>query len=272
MIGRLKKLLYQRYPEFSVASNFYGMAREFRKSGFMETPYGFKISGPEAMQRGLFEPEETRCIQQYLNEKVDVFIDVGANVGYFTCIARSMNKYTVAVEPLFQNLFFLYANLDVNQWTDVEIFPLGLSDHPGVATIYGPGTAASLIKDWAGVSTKKCTIPLSTLDIIIGSRFRNKQLLIKIDVEGTEYDVLMGAEETISSQPKPIWLVENCVVGHHPAGYNPNFMQVFDFFWKHGYQAKTLDRISKIVSPVDVELWMRNKNTEADSNFLFEMP
>jgi FkbM family methyltransferase len=243
-----------------------------RKSGFKETPYGFKLSGPAVMQNGSFEPEETSLVRQYLREKADVFIDVGANIGYFACIARSMNKHTIAIEPLLQNLYFLYANLDINQWQDVEVFPLGLSTHPGLAILYGPGTAASLIQNWAGISTKKCMIPLSTLDILIGGRFQKKQLLIKIDVEGTEYDVLRGAEETLSSSPNPIWLVENCVIGNHPAGYNPFFTKVFEFFWSRGYQAKSLGRDSKIVSPADVESWVIDKNSDIGINFLFEKP
>jgi FkbM family methyltransferase len=270
LFKQLKQYLYKKYPEFSAASSSYGMAREMRKSGFKETPFGFRLSGPTAMQEGTFEPDETRCVQKFLHEKTDVFVDVGANVGYFTCMARSMNKYTIAVEPLLQNLNYLYANLEINGWKDVEVFPVGLSDHSGMAVLYGPGTAASLIQDWAGISTKKCVIPLSTLDTIVGSRFRGRQMLIKIDVEGTELDVLKGATETIASQPSPVWLVENGVAGFHPAGYNPCFRQVFDFFWSHGYQAMTMGGKSRTVTDADVDSWITDKKTDAGSNFLFE--
>lgn len=270
MFKRLKHYLYQKYPEVSAASDSYGLARGMRKSGFKETPFGFKLCGPAAMQEGTFEPDETRCLQKYLREKTDVFVDIGANVGYFTCMARSLNKYTVAVEPLLQNLGYLYANLEVNGWNDVEVFPVGLADHPGMAVLYGPGTAASLIRDWAGISTKKRIIPLSTLDAIIGSRFRGRQMFIKIDVEGTELDVLKGARETMASQPSPVWLVENAVGGFHPAGYNPFFRQLFDFFWAHDYRAMTVGSEGRTVTAAEVDSWVADKKADAGSNFLFE--
>jgi FkbM family methyltransferase len=270
LFKRFRQYLYAQYPEFSAASDAYGMAREMRKSGFKSTPFGFKLSGPAAMQEGTFEPDETRCALNYLKEKAEVFVDIGANVGYFTCIARSMDRHVIAVEPLLQNLRYLYANLEINGWKDVEVFPVGLSDHAGMAVLYGPGTAASLIQDWAGISTKKCVIPLSTLDTIIGSRFQGKQMFIKIDVEGTEFDVLNGAKETFASQPSPVWLVENGVAGFHPSGYNPFFRKVFDFFWAQGYRAKTLERESMIVTPADVDSWIVNKKGDAGSNFFFE--
>ena len=130
------------------------------------------------MQSGAFEPQETALIRKLL-DGAEVFVDVGANIGFYTCLARALGKYTLAVEPLPQNLAYLYANPEANGWTDVEICPCGLAKLPGLATLYGGSTGASLVKGWAGASPLlRQLVPLSTLDIVLGQRFNGPQLLI----------------------------------------------------------------------------------------------
>ena len=109
----LKSFIYKWRPEFAVASEFYGAYRDFRKAGFKKTPYGFLMAGPASMQDGSYEVDETKNIIACLKE-AEVFIDIGANVGYFTCIARSMNVKVIAVEPLWHNLQYIYHNLNIN--------------------------------------------------------------------------------------------------------------------------------------------------------------
>jgi tRNA G37 N-methylase Trm5 len=98
------------------------------------TRYGFKLVGNPAMQSGTFEPDETRFLESSL-AKADTFVDIGANIGYFSCLARSLGKRVVAVEPLAENLDYLFRNLLLNGFDDVEVFPLGLAERPGLRTL-----------------------------------------------------------------------------------------------------------------------------------------
>ncbi|MDD4356752.1 MAG: FkbM family methyltransferase [Smithellaceae bacterium] len=265
----IKSYLYQSRPEIAVASEYYGAYRNFRKAGFKKTPFGFMMAGLESMQDGSYEYDETQKIIARLGN-ADVFIDVGANMGYYTCIARSMGLKVLAVEPLWHNLQFLYGNLEVNDWPDVEIFPLGLSNKPGLAVLYGVGTAASFIKDWAGISTKKRMVPLSTLDIIAANRFSGLRVVIKIDVEGVEYSVLQGAEMLLSCLPAPVWMMETGLTGNFPGGVNENFIKVFELFWSKGYSVyDMMPGGEDLVTEVQVREWVKNSDTEGKVNFLF---
>lgn len=235
------------------------------------TPYGFKLMGHSGMQVGTFEAEEIALIKHYLGS-VDVCVDVGANIGLYTCLARSQGKHTIAIEPLQQNLSYLYANLRENGWNDVEVYPLGMSRKPGIAKLFGAGTGASLLKGWAGASPWfENTISLSTIDILLSVRFNGQRLLIKMDVEGVEYEALLGAQRTLAMSPRPIWLVEICLNEHHPAGLNPNYTKTFELFWQHGYEAYTAGQDQKLVSPSDVQYAISSPGSWSVEgiNFLF---
>ena len=119
------------------------------------TRYGFKFhTGNSNTHRemliGTFEPEEMGLVESHLSG-AQVFVDVGANIGLYTCLARSRGRHTIAIEPQQKNLSILYFNLRENLYNDVEVYPLGLSDQPGITVLYGAsGTSASLISGWSG--------------------------------------------------------------------------------------------------------------------------
>ncbi|QDD12078.1 FkbM family methyltransferase [Candidatus Methylopumilus rimovensis] len=228
------------------------------------TPYGFMLVGSKsihhiAMQKGTFEPAEVSLFEAEFKQS-DVFVDVGANIGFYSCIAKTLGKHVIAIEPLPKNLNYLLENLSANHWDDVEIFPVGLSEKPGFATLYGASsTGASLIGSWAGASQRfKRRIAISTLDVLLGNRFASKKLFIKIDVEGVEYSVLQGSILTLGRHPKPTWVIEICLNEYHPNGMNPNYENIFNLFWNYGYSIHTADLRNLLITPCDVKRWVEN--------------
>lgn len=270
---QLKKILSKRFPELAGAYHAFWLSHEMRKHPEKTTPFGFRFMGNARMQDGSFEPDETRLLQRVASE-TDVFVDVGANIGYYVCLMRSLGKYVVAIEPLRQNLDFLFANLAANRWTDVEVLPVGLAAKPGILEIYGGGTGASLIANWAGASgALHNTIPIGTLDNTLGARFDGRRLFIKIDVEGVELDVLHGARRTLALSPAPRWLIEICLTENHPDGCNPDFPKVFDLLWANGYTARSVEAGLRSVGPTDVERWFANRRRDFGYvSFFFEKP
>lgn len=220
------------------------------------TPHGFKFFGDKAMQAGSFEPEETEIIKNQL-EQADLLVDIGANTGLYTCMARSMGKHVVAIEPHYQNLRVLYRNIRENNWNDIEVWPIGLAADSSVVTLYGSNTGASVVKGWAEIPPSwNQTISVNTLDQVLGDRFSGQRLVIKVDVEGAEFGVLQGAPNTLQRTPKPVWLVEVTLTLNHP-GTNKDFLNTFDAFWKRGYEVRTGDREQRLVTRADVERWAK---------------
>jgi len=251
--------------------------RVWRRTTEVVTPSGLKLTtgfhpAYELMREGKFEVEETALITRLLDQ-VEVFVDIGANLGYYTCLALQHRKPVVAVEPQQQNLRCLYRNLIANGFQDrAEVFPVALSARPGLLTLYGAsGPSASLIKGWAGYSPAyQQVVPVSTLDHILGGRFPDLQLFIKIDVEGAEYQVMEGARETISRNKKPIWLLEIFFQRFHPSGPNPDFHRIFELFWENGYQAYTATEFPRLVSQQEISTHSRNESGDYGTfNYLF---
>jgi FkbM family methyltransferase len=270
MMAGIKRRLATRAPSLAAAYHAFRSARMVHRDRATSTPFGFKMQGHAGMQSGGFECEETALVQERLPE-IDVFIDVGANVGLFSCMARQAGARVLAVEPSPQNLDFLLKNLVVNGWSDVEVYPLALGNAAGITALFGDGTGASVVPRWSGTSDAwQRLVPVSTLDLLLACRFPLERLMIKIDAEGYEYEILAGAGETLRRRPSPIWLLEVCLTEHHPGGVNPHFAEIFECFWHAGYVARTADQHRRFVGPDDVAEWVgTGRRSFGSINFFF---
>ena len=247
--------------------------KRFHKNSTPRSTFGFFFSGNESMINGSFEVEETHIIKMLL-KSVDVFINVGANIGYYCCLSMKEGVPAIAFEPESQNLKFLLKNIQANGWgNDIEVYPLGAGSSVGIANMYSEGTGASLIKGWSkSNSDLVASIPISSLDLVIGDRLDSKKILILIDIEGAEYPALLGCSKLISQSVKPIWIVEICTTQHQPSGVeiNPHFLETFSFFWDHGYIAYTATLPPKAISKEDIlTIHSRKKDTLNVHNFIF---
>ena len=138
--------------------------------------------------------------------------------------------------------------------------------------LYGAsGPSASLVSGWAGYSNRfRREIPVNTLDTLLADRFSVKKLFIKIDVEGAEYNVLLGALKTLCISPRPTWFIEICLDEFHPGGFNKDYEATFNLFWKHGYTVRMANKANTLVGPADIKNWIINKRSINNNyNYLF---
>ena len=239
-----------------------------QRSRAIPSTLGFTLRGGSTQASGEFEPDEVGFVRREL-PACDAFIDVGANVGMYTCLARQAGKPTIAIEPLPDNQRYLCRNLLDNDFSDVSVYPVALGARPGLLTLYGSGTGVSVISGWADAA-QRTPVPVATLDSIVkGSSLLGQRMLIKVDVEGAERGVLKGAGETLAASPAPTWLVEINLDEHHPAGQNPDFQETFEIFWGHGYSATSVDA-DRAVTETEVAEWVRTgRRSFGGHNYVF---
>lgn len=132
----------------------------------------------------------------HLLRKGEHFADIGANIGSYSILAAGgAGARVTAVEPIPATASNLERNILLNQLSSqVRACRLGLSNVNGslkfslnldtVNHVLAPGESLSGIE-----------VPVMRLDELIGD---DVPVLIKIDVEGYEREVLLGAEQTLA--------------------------------------------------------------------------
>lgn len=266
------KPFVEKFPSIAMAYRHIRDSRKLAKQPKF-TKLGFKFNGNEHMENGLFEPIESSLVKQIF-PKVDYVINIGANIGYYVCLALQSNKKVFAFEPLESNLKYLLRNIKANNWqNNCEIYPVALSNKSTIIEIYGGGTGASLIKGWAGTTEKfSSLVPCLTLNDVLGDRLKGSNIFIIVDIEGSENMMLEGASILLKMNPKPIWLVEITVKEHQPDGtkINPYILETFEKFWDRGYESITADHHLRKISKEEI---LKLVETQVDSlgthNFFF---
>jgi FkbM family methyltransferase len=169
--------------------------------------YDVRLDLREMIQRwiyiGAFEPHETSLVRSWLRPGM-VFLDVGANVGYFTLLAASRVGKTGrvhAVEPSPYAHGRLSESVRANGLSQVSVHPIGLSAEPGTLNLYLPPEAdgfhsPTMSGDFGGPVVQ---VPVRRLDDALGEWEVEAVDLMKLDVEGHEPRVLEGALGALSS-------------------------------------------------------------------------
>lgn len=267
----IKKILFKN--KF-LAKTFYHLRDELLIDRHLyKTPWGFLMSGNNEMQSGVFEPDETKIILNLLKD-VDVFINIGANIGYYCLHALNLNKYVIAIEPNEINARKLMHNVVANNFEkNIELYQVAISSKVGIESLWGSGTGASLKKGWAGNSEFHSNlVPTNTLDNIISGRFENKKILILVDVEGYEYEVLIGAKSLCNRSKAPQWIIEITTTQNQPVvnSFNAYFKDSFEELYKYGYEAHIVGKDLRQISKIEIDEINNKKLSYLYHNFYFK--
>jgi FkbM family methyltransferase len=233
--------------------------------------FGFQMYGKGHLDVSRSQSSEADVFIYNLR-KSHALIDIGANVGLFTLLAAQEGHPVVAVEPHPFNASLLCKSVYLNAFSDVEVYPIALSGRVGVQPLFGGGQGASLQEGWGNIrSTYRTLTPSTTLDYLLSGRFQKRPLLIKLDAEGSEFDILQGAEATLCRNPKPTWIVENSITRNYGAKKNASFKDIFRLFWKHGYEALPIGSDNPVALTADtIDHWyQRGRSSSGGVNYLF---
>lgn len=138
----------------------------------------------------------------FVLEKGDIVMDVGAHIGSFSVRSAKLVGSTgliVAFEPDTNNFYLLKKNVALNQIKNIVLVNIALGKEIGSGCLKIPVLRSGNIsfkKNLKGDVELK-SINIMPLDVYLKGRFSRVDFL-KIDVEGSELDVLKGAQETIT--------------------------------------------------------------------------
>jgi FkbM family methyltransferase len=160
-----------------------------------------------------YEPGEAAFWRRACEQATGI-LEIGANIGYYTVQGASAARGTryVAVEPLPANVGPLRANLALNE-LDVEVVEAAVVGHanPEPVTLmlpdlhpYAASTGAYVKGAQVGdrVASRSVTVPAVAADTLVAGID-----LLKIDIEGFEYDVLAPIRSWLASA-QPVLFIE----------------------------------------------------------------
>jgi FkbM family methyltransferase len=181
---------------------------------------------------GIWEPNLTAFISSRLKRNPErTFVDVGANVGYFSLLAAShlSNGNVVAIEA-FPSIFKkLEANINLNNYKNIRLLPWAVTDEKRDILMFhgGEGNEGATTSVAGKFESEPIKVTGNSLpNLLTKDEIRNIKL-IKIDVEGAEYSVVIGMVELIKSLPCDAEVVMEIT----PSAYsNGQLVEIFSIF------------------------------------------
>ena len=184
-----------------------------------------KTMGASLFWTGFHEFNEMRFLNAFLKKDM-VFIDVGANQGEFSLFVskRLTEGFVLAFEPM--SLFFdrLLSNVRFNGLSNIKCLKVGLADHVADVPIYYNATNPLNHEGLASLypinvnDVNMEVITITTMDEAVANESLSRVDFIKIDVEGSEWPVLKGAQSVLRKF-KPALMVELNMETSMKAGY-----------------------------------------------------
>jgi FkbM family methyltransferase len=201
-----------------------------------------------------------RTEKNFLNSVVhrgSIVADVGANQGLYTLwLARvAVDGHIYAFEPDPELFQCLENNVRHNQLPNVSTIQAAAADRSGALVF----TTNQLNRGDNRISTKALQdsgsklVQAVTLDETILSQHLN---LLKIDVQGFELEVLLGAQKTLTSNPNLTILFEFWPYGLRQAGHRP--VELWNLLREAGFTIAALTRDGRLAAAPQAALrWER---------------
>lgn len=204
---------------------------------------------------GTYEPNELYFLSLILKPGMH-FVDIGANNGWFSFFAATYtqpNGCSYAIEPSLREVNKITQNLRLNVGCPVKILEYGLSDSNKEKELIiaedkysGHNTFDHFI--YHTKEKYRVLVQTKTLDHLVSNEEITKVDVIKIDVEGSEYDVLKGAQHCIR-QFRPLILIE---ISNHP--------EVFSLLEKENYVWYEFHSRTGLPIPLQHDMTSGNRN------------
>lgn len=219
---------------------------------------------------GLYEPNEFCWLERYLKPGMTV-VDGGANMGLYALYAArrvAPSGAVLALEPSEREFRRLAAHARLNRLGNIRCRRLALGRAAGTGRL-------RIAAEWnAGHNTlgefgyeatelvRVEEVEVRALDAIVADERLDRVDLIKLDLEGAEYDALLGAEATIRRY-RPAILVEvaDGTLRHQGAHSG----RIWDFLESRGYALYGFD-------PNNARLQPAARKPEYDSENLVATP
>jgi FkbM family methyltransferase len=220
------------------------------------------LTNPRLLHLAYDEDIEEGKIKQTFLDLInvgDTVIDVGANIGEYSLIAAhkvKQNGRIIAIEPLKETVHSLTKNFQLNNFTNYEIISKVVGKENKKVNLYkemAGGTMGFVDSTLNNKKFKKVDeVDMTTIDEILSTRNIDDVKIMKIDVEGFEFDLLKGAKNSLKNKK-----IKNMIIEVHINYLNAKRIseKYFNAYLnEQGYKVDTIHNTSPTRKHIHVHL------------------
>jgi FkbM family methyltransferase len=219
---------------------FYRIIRKFLKGSIKVLICNFFINAStnkKNMSYGLLNKcyfgDETilSVIKKTSDQKKVFLIDGGSNYGFYSFYVASLSlgNQVLAFEASPETFNSFEANLKLNNFRNIDHRNLAISEVPGKFISFYESD-----NDWESSAThnkfknnKIVNIETTTIDQELSKKdLSNFVVIIKLDIEGNEFNAIQGGKDTILKY-EPLITIELSIYNFNNQNYNFNFFRKF---------------------------------------------
>lgn len=196
---------------------------------------------PHLLAHRCWEPHVMRFLERELRSP-DVFVDVGANIGYFTVRCAPLVQRVVAFEPVAKSRRYCAMNIELNRLQNVDLRPWALWHEDATLQIRCDASClggAAVAPAHQGTALE--TIWGAALDVALrrGAIDLPRLDMLKMDIEGAEVSALAGMRQTIDRlRPRIVMEINRPAL----AAFGATIDDVWNFFDGLGYEISVFDQ------------------------------
>ncbi|NWF49021.1 MAG: FkbM family methyltransferase [Ignavibacteriaceae bacterium] len=203
---------------------------------------------------GYFEKEHSKFIKEYLRN-TDITFDVGANIGWFTVMMADYGKICHAFEPNEDVFNRLNENVSLNGLSSkTKLNTIALGKEKGTDKFY---TFKFLHHGYSSLSKRgrndyiEHNIKIDTLSNYLDKNNITKVDFIKVDIEGGEFDFLIGCGEYLAKFNDCLFMME--LNESSLSQFNRKPDDVLELFRKNNFHPFYLDKKNKLKKLIAIE-------------------
>jgi FkbM family methyltransferase len=163
------------------------------------------------VETGSYEPTITALLRDIVDSS-DIFLDIGANIGYYTllmgCRLKSPGR-VIAIEPDPHNYGILARNVSrsISASAVTTLLNIAADDRSGLLSLYLDEHNKGDHRTYQVAGRRHCLVPALRLDTFCESA-DSEPNIIKIDVQGFEYRALSGMRSLLSGATSLLLITE----------------------------------------------------------------
>jgi FkbM family methyltransferase len=226
---------------------FYRIIRKFLKGNIKVLICNFFINAStnkKNMSNGLlnkcyFGDETIFSVIKKISDQKKVFLlDCGSNYGFYSfyVASLSLDNQVLAFEASPKTFNYFKANLDLNNFRNIDYRNVAISEVSGKFISFYES-----FNDWESSAThnkfknnKIVKIETTTIDQELSKKdLSNFAVVIKLDIEGNEFNAIQGGKDTILKY-EPLITIELSRYNFNNQNYNSDYFRKFlnDFKYK----------------------------------------